>query len=125
MVRFYLVFWVALLGGGATVAGGARQPTLLRFAGQLSGCGETTAATLTRTADAVSFAPSDGVLVLRGTVAADGAFTARLNTQPPGKPPFLLTATGQVDAESATVSYVTPRCPQATATLKRMHYALF
>ena len=93
-----------------------------RFTGALDGCGASPA-TLTRVGGDVAFAPSDGVLVLHGAVAADGAVTAALNTQPPGKPPYLLTLRGRLDAESAVLTYATPGCV-AHGTLRRVHPAL-
>ena len=94
-----------------------------RFTGALDGCGAR-AATLTRMGESITFTPSDGVLVLPGTVAADGAVAAALNTQLPGKPPFLLTLHGRMDAERAELTYATPRCT-AHGTLKRVHPAAF
>jgi hypothetical protein len=120
----WITLIVLLLPGGCGMAGTA-PPAEQRFAGWLAGCGESSAATLTRIGDSVAFAPADGVLVLRGTVAADGGFTARLNTQPPGKPAFLLTASGMLTADAAAVRYATPRCPLATATLARVRPSLF
>ena len=64
----------------------------------------------------LSFAPGDGALILRGAVAADGGLAGELNTQPPGKPPFLLTVHGHLDEARATLTYATPRCT-TTATL--------
>jgi len=108
------------VAGCTTVDDAAAQPAEIRYAGTLSGCGQSNPATLTRIRGAFAFAPSDGVLVLRGTVAADGSLSATLNTQPPTKPPFLLTVHGHATTEAATVSYTTPVCPEATATLTRV-----
>ena len=91
--------------------------------GTLAGCGPATPATLTRAGDAFAFSATDGVLVLHGTTAADGTLAATLNTQPPSKPPFLLTVNGRAAAESVTPSYVTPRCT-AAGTLTRVHPSL-
>jgi hypothetical protein len=91
----------------------------------MSGC--TTAAgaraSLVRVADHFSFAPSDGALVVSGTVAPDGSFNGALVTNParhdqPGHPgtaapPFTLTVTGRLDDEAASGTYVTPRCSTA------------
>ena len=88
-----------------------------RFTGALDGCGVTTATLIQRGA-AAQFVPGDGTLVLTGTVAADGTLSASLNTQPPGKPPYLLSVSGHLDAAAATLTYVTPRCT-AHGTLRR------
>jgi hypothetical protein len=126
MTRYFQVAGGLLVAGCAALGAGGRQPAEQRFTGQLIGCGGgATAATLTRTGDAIAFAPDDGVLVLRGTVAADGTFTARLNTQPAGKPAYLLTAAGQVGEDGATVSFAAPTCARATATLTRVRGGLF
>jgi hypothetical protein len=91
----------------------------VRYTGPLPGCG-VNAATLTRLAGSFAFAPGDGVLTIQGTVAANGSFAGTLNTQPPTKPPFLLTVNGRFEGERATLDYATPRC-RAAATLARVH----
>ena len=111
------------MGGCLTVAGcGALLANQTRYAGDLLGCttGPGSRATLVRVADRFSFAPSDGVLVISGTVAADGSFAGSLRTDPPGRdrppgagtatPPFTLSVTGRIDSEAASGEYVTPRC---------------
>src|SRR5206468_3137486 len=94
-----------------------------RYTGTVNGCGAA-AATFTRVGGQFAFAPTDGVLILRGTVAADGAFAGSLNTQPPGKAPFVLAVSGKVDAETVALSYRTPQC-QVAATLTRAHSGIF
>lgn len=59
---------------------------------------------------AVSFIPGDGVLVIQGTIAADGSIGASLNTQPPGHPPFRLTLAAVLAGEHVTGTYLTPLC---------------
>ncbi len=90
------------------VAGCAAAPR--RFAGTLAGCGAPLTATLTRAGDAFAFAPGDGPLVLRGQVAADGTLSGSLNTQPPGKPAYMLAVAGRLAPGGATLTYTTPRC---------------
>ncbi len=64
-----------------------------------------------------AFAPGDGVLVIRGKVGPDGALEGNLNTQPAGKPAYVLGVTGRLSMHTATLTYVTPRCQyQATLT---------
>jgi hypothetical protein len=95
-----------------------------RYTGPLAGCGLAGTATLTRIGDSFAFAPADGVLVLRGQVAPNGSLSATLNTQPAGKPAYVLTVRGRLDDESAVLLYTTPRCA-AAATLTRVHPGLF
>ena len=95
----------------------------LHYTGALPGCGLATA-TLTQHGDAFVFTPGDGVLMISGAVAADGSFTGALNTQPAGKPPFLLSVHGRIGVEQATLDYTTPRCT-AHATFARVHPPLF
>jgi hypothetical protein len=87
-----------------------------RYAGTLTGCGAPMPASLVRNGAAFAFAPGDGVLVIRGTVAPDGGVSGTLNTQPPGKPPFALSVRGRLDPAGAALTYATPRC-QASGRL--------
>ena len=96
-----------------------------RYAGALQGCagGSATRATLVRQANHFSFAPSDGALVISGTVAADGSFSGALVTSPSrhdqegrsgtAAQAFALTVTGHLDGGAATGTYATPRCHAA------------
>ncbi len=96
-----------------------------RYAGDLPACGAGSGAraTLVRQAAGFSFSPSDGVLVISGTVAPDGSFTGSLVTNPSrhdqqshsatAAPPFTLTVTGRLDGAAATGTYATPRCHAA------------
>lgn len=82
-----------------------------RYVGTLSGCGAPQTATLVRRRTTFAFAPdTDSPLVVRGSVGQDGTIKGELNTQPPGKPPYLLSVTGTLGPRQASVSYVTPRC---------------
>ncbi len=71
-----------------------------------------------RAADRFSFAPSDGTLVVSGSVAPDGSFAGSLVTNSPGHDrqgrtsteAFTLTVTGRIEGEVASGTYVTPRC---------------
>lgn len=113
--------WLVRLGLTAVAAGlagcaAATASTPMRYTGVLGGCGGIPA-TFTRVAGGFAFAPGDGSLVIRGPVAADGRFSGTLNTQPPGKPPFVLAVSGVASEQAATVSYVSPRC-RADAALR-------
>ena len=102
------------VGGMAVclVLAGCGAPLTLerRYTGTLAGCPAALPSTLTRKLAAFAFAPGDGSLIIRGTLAPDGSFDASRNTQPPGKPPFLLRVQGTLDAAGADVTYTTPRC---------------
>ncbi len=96
-----------------------------RYAGPLAGCGLGGTSTLTTlpgragTAGSFAFAPGDGSLILRGTMAGDGRLDGTLNTQPAGKPPHLLRLAGQAAQTTAELVYMTPSC-KATGTLHRI-----
>ncbi len=91
-----------------------------RYVGNLPSCtvGPDAQATLVRAADRFSFAPSDGALVVSGSVAPDGSFAGSLVTNPPGRDrqgrtsteAFALTVTGRIEDEVVSGTYVTPRC---------------
>ncbi len=116
--------WWAVAWATMALAGcGKPAPHPLRYTGALPGCG-LAAATLARQADSFTFAPGDGVLTIAGKIAADGGFSGSFNTQPAGKPPFMLRVAGRIEAESATLDYTTPRC-HAHATLTLVHPAMF
>jgi hypothetical protein len=96
-----------------------------RYAGNLPGCttGPDARATLVRVGDHFSFAPSDGVLIISGTVAPDGSFSGSLITaasrhdeqhrSSTEAPPFTLSVTGRLEDDAATGTYLTPRCSAA------------
>lgn len=117
--------------GGCLAAGCATPLTFQsRYAGDMQGCATRQAgrATLVRQADRFSFAPSDGTLVIAGTVAADGSFVGSLVPNPSRHDPqghtgteaptFTLTVTGRLDAAAATGSYTSPRCRVAFRLLR-------
>ena len=104
----------------ATLAGCSPSLTVQRrYVGTLQGCDATMTATLTRIGNDFVLAPSDGSLLIRGTVAADGSLTGVLNTQPGSKQPYLMKVTGHAEASAVTVTYVTPHCTaQGTLALR-------
>ena len=77
-------------------------------------------ATLVRVGDHFSFAPTDGALVVSGTVTPDGDFAGSLHANPPVReqqhrpnteaPSFSVSVAGHMDGEVASGAYVTPRC---------------
>lgn len=103
-----LVLLVLLLG-----ACGVPVTLQRRYVGTLTGCGAALPATLVRLRDGFAFSPGDSSLLLRGGIGADGTLAGSLNTQPPGKPPWLLAVAGKLTPTSASVTYTTPRCVAA------------
>jgi hypothetical protein len=104
--------WIGQIGLAlVAVAGCTGAPVEQgRYTGIVSDCGEPQPATLVRMGDRFVFTPGDGAIVLRGQVAIGGVLAATLNTQPPGKPPYLVTLTGRMDDRTAELWYATPRC---------------
>jgi hypothetical protein len=106
-----------------------------RYAGPVPDCagGTQARATLVRVHDRFSFTPSDGTLVISGSVAPDGSFTGSLAPVRSGRgepgqagapaPRFTLTVSGRLDRMAASGTYATPRCstnfrlPRIDATL--------
>jgi hypothetical protein len=113
--------WLSVLALGGCGYGPA--PHLVRYVGPLPSCGLATA-TLARQGPGFAFSPGDGVLSIQGAVAADGGFSGTLNTQAPDKPAFLLTVSGRIAEDSATIDYATPRC-RAHAVLARVTPPVF
>ena len=99
-----------------------------RYVGNLPGCavGPDTPATLVQAANRFSFAPSDGALVVSGSLAPDGSFAGSLVTNPAGRDrqghsgteAFTLTVTGRIEGDAASGTYVTPRCHIAFRLLR-------
>ena len=99
-----------------------------RYVGNVPSCavGPGAQATLVRAADRFSFAPSDGALVVSGSLAPDGSFAGSLVTNPPGRDrqghagteAFTLTVTGRIEGDAASGTYVTPRCHIAFRLLR-------
>jgi hypothetical protein len=102
---------------------GSRVAEETRYRGTLAGCGAPMPASLVAGRGSFAFAPGEGVLVIRGSVGADGAFAGSLDTQPPGKPPFVLSVQGRLDPAAAEVAYATPRC-QASGRLTAVPVSL-
>lgn len=64
------------------------------------------------------FVRDDSAQVLRGTATPGGQVAARVETQGADKKPFVQTFTGQVQGDSATGTYTSPRCTAAPVTLR-------
>lgn len=108
---FVIVILIAACTGCADGVSAER-----RYTGTLTGCGAPLPATLNRLGDGFAFTPGNGALTLRGTVAPDGGLRGALNTQPAGRPPYLLALTGRIDAAAVALRYTTPHCT-ATGSL--------
>jgi hypothetical protein len=73
-------------------------------------CGQQSHATLSTAKGRFTFAPEDGVLLLRGDVGAAGALSATLATTGADRKPYVMRFDGTLDPQHVTGKYVTPRC---------------
>jgi hypothetical protein len=99
----------------------------LRYIGSVTPtgpCGEASRGTLTAKGKSFAFTPSDGVILMRGDIAADGTAHAQLTTQGADKKPFMTTLSARISGDQIDGSYVTPRCA-FTISLTRVHPGLF
>ncbi len=81
-------------------------------------CDPAQAASLTIRRDQVRFAPTQGVLVLSGNMAANGAITASLTVPDMNRKPTQYKLLARLAGDEITGSYVTPRC---TSTINLKH----
>ena len=81
-------------------------------------CDAAQAASLTIRRDQVRFAPTQGVLVLSGKLAKDGAITATLTVADMNRKPRQYELNARLAGDAITGSYVTPRC---TSTISLKH----
>ncbi len=148
--------WVCGAACAAVLAGcGTALSREARYTGDLTpqgACGTVGHGTLTVIGQQVAFTPTDGVLLLRGTLAPDGTAHAELTTagaghggdalsgapaaapkagdakagepKAGGHKPFVMTLTAKVAEETVAGSYATPRCT-FTVALTRVHPPLF
>ena len=103
---------------------------MVRYTGPAPACARGEGpATLTRHGTGFALAPTDGSVVIDGTVAPDGTLSGTLALRPAKLPggkaptPQAITVSGHADAVSATVAYTAPGC-SATLTLARVHPSL-
>jgi hypothetical protein len=120
-----------LVASLATAGCGVSLSKQTRYVGELSGCasGPEARATLVQVADRFSFTPSDGALVISGTIAPGGSFAGSLRTDQPGHDrqdhasgspsPFTLVVTGRIEGNIAAGEFSTPRC-RSTFRLTRI-----
>ncbi len=73
-------------------------------------CGQQSRATLSTAKGHFTFAPEDGVLLLRGDVGQDGTLSGTLATTGADRKPYVMRFDGTLDAQHVTGKYVTPRC---------------
>lgn len=66
--------------------------------------------TLTRRDRAVAFAPNEGVIVLHGSLGANGTVEAALDPGAAGRHPFPLRFTGTIAPDGVTGLYTSPIC---------------
>ncbi len=75
-------------------------------------------ASLTVRGDKVQFAPTQGTVLLTGSLAADGTIAASLQLIDMNRKPARYTLAGHLAGDSIDGVYVTPRC-RATISLRR------
>ena len=115
--RAYLACVSAGFGCLGLAACVALPPAATRFAGRIEPetiggvvCGEGAPATLVVRGGQFSFTPTDGVLNIVGTVAADGTLSGRLSTPGADRKPFTMVLAGRIAGDAAEGTYTTPRC---------------
>ena len=73
-------------------------------------CDPSHGASLTIRRDQVRFAPTQGVLVLSGSIAKDGMITATLTVLDMNRKPVQYRVAAHLAGDEVIGSYVTPRC---------------
>ena len=105
----------------ALAACGAKLTAETRYVGDVTpqgACGDKSHGTLTTQGGKFAFTPNDGVLLLRGGVAADGTAVGELATQGADRKAFVMALNAKVSDEHVDGTYITPRCT-FTVTLQR------
>ncbi len=114
--RLRIALWLAVL---PTACAGTRTEGYFGNVTPQSGvCDPPNAASLTIRRDQVRFAPTQGVLVLSGSIAADGAITATLTIPDVNRKPTQYRLAAHLAGDDITGSYITPRC---TSTISLKH----
>lgn len=114
--RLRISLWLAVLPGAC--AGTRNTGYFGTVTPQAGVCDPAHAASLTIRRDQVRFAPTQGVLVLSGSIATDGAIKAALTIQDANRKPTQYRLTARLADDEITGSYVTPRC---TSTISLKH----
>ncbi len=73
-------------------------------------CGTASQGTLSVRGNEFVFLPSDGVILIRGTVGADGAVAGTFTTTGADHKPYVMSFSGNIGGDHVTGRYVTPRC---------------
>jgi len=96
----------------STMAGCAVQPTT--YSGDLTPvagtCDPPARAVLVKRGQYVQFTPREGVLILDGKIAPDGATTASLDSPGANGKPYHLSLAATLTPSGISGVYVTPRC---------------
>ena len=134
--------WAFALLLPLTLQGCAGAPAQVRYTGTLTGCGPDTPATLVATPDHFVFAPSDGVLIITGSVAPDRTLAGSLTTgatannskdpnnkdqaktQSTRRAPTVISIEGKLDDEAFHGTFATPTC-RVPLALTRVHTSIF
>ena len=100
---------LAVLAGCAGVLPGST----VRYTGHIvpeGTCGAESPATLVVRGGRFDFTPTDGVLLIAGTVAEDGTVAGQLITPGVDRKPFAMKLAAKIVGAEVTGSYITPRC---------------
>lgn len=83
-------------------------------------CGTTSSATLTIARNRFAFAPSDGTLIITGTIGENSLLQGDLATTGADHKPFVMHLSAKLDGEAVSGTYTTPRCT-FTVALAQVH----
>ncbi len=106
-----VALWLAVLP--AACAGTVTEGYYGAVTPQAGVCDAAHAASLTIRQDHVRFAPTQGVLVLAGSIAPDGEINASLTLPDVNRKPTQYRLKARLAGDEITGSYVTPRCTSA------------
>jgi hypothetical protein len=98
---------------GVSGCGGVGLTRETRYTGPVSpdgACGTASQGTLSTRGNEFVFLPSDGVIMMRGTVGADGAVGGTFTSTGADHKPYVMTFAGKVGEDHVTGRYITPRC---------------
>ncbi len=110
-----VALWLAVLP--AACAGTRTESYFGAVTPQAGVCDAAHAAALTIRQDHVRFAPTQGVLVLSGSIAANGEINASLTIPDANRKPTSYRLNARLAGDDITGTYVTPRC-KSTISLK-------
>lgn len=113
--RLRIMLWLAVLPGAC--AGTLTESYFGTVTPQTGVCDPAHTASLTIRQGKVRFAPTQGVLVLPGSIATDGAITATLTIPDVNRKPTQYRLAARLVGDEISGFYITPRCTSAI-TLK-------